>query len=363
MIIIIGAGPAGLAAAKEAGADLVLEEHNEIGKPVSCAGLISKSGIDGLGVFDKRYVLNKVKGARFYSPNENFLVKAKETKAYVVDRGLFDQTLAEDIDVKTGCRVERVGLDGAVEYVEKGKRKKIVADAVILACGPNNTLLKQIGAQYPGKNIISCAQYEMELKMEEDMVELHFGRETAPNFFAWKIPAGDAVRVGVGVRGGKPALEYLERFVKAQGLNGRIKSRLGGIVPIKGPPKRLVYGKVLLCGDAAGQVKPTTGGGVVTGITAGRIAGKIAKEHIEKGTALEEYGRQAEEKLGKDFRLGLMMRELSDSMTDGKMDALFRRIREEGLAEEMEKHGDMDKPSTLLKMDQKKIAGLIEILK
>jgi len=363
MIIVIGAGPAGLAAAKEAKAELVLEEHGEIGRPVSCAGLISKSGIDALGVYGKGYVLNRVKGARFCSPNESFLVKAKETKAYVVDRGLFDQSLAEGIEVKTGCKVERVGINGLVEYSEKGKKKKINADAVILACGPNNALLKQVGAEYPGKNMLSCAQYEIECGMEEDLVELHFGRETAPNFFAWKIPAGDVARVGVGVRGERPALEHLKRFVEKEGIKGKIKAKLGGIVPIKGPLKRIVYGKALVCGDAAGQVKPTTGGGVVTGITAGRIAGKIAKEHVEKGTALEEYGKQAEEKLGKDFRLGLMMRELSDSLTDSKMDALFKKIREEGLAREMEKHGDMDRPSTLLKMDQKKIAGLIEILK
>ncbi len=253
MIVVIGAGPAGLAAAKEAGAELVLEEHEEIGRPVTCAGLISKSGIDKLGVYDKRYVLNRIRGAHFHSAREGFTVRAKGTKAYSVDRTEFDQRLAEGIEVKTGCRVEKIGEDGRVEYKEKGRLKRVKADAVILACGPNIGLLKQIGAEYPREGMLKCAQYELEGRMEEDMVELHLGKETAPNFFAWKIPAGDKVRIGVGVRAKEPAVLYLKRFIEKERIKGEIIGKGGGIVPIKGPLERTVYGKVLLCGDAAGQ--------------------------------------------------------------------------------------------------------------
>ena len=82
MIVVIGAGPVGLEAAYHSNADIVLEEHSEIGEPQSCAGLISSGGIESLKIYDKSYVLNEIRGADFFSPNRHFGVEAKKTKAY-----------------------------------------------------------------------------------------------------------------------------------------------------------------------------------------------------------------------------------------------------------------------------------------
>ncbi|HII98135.1 MAG TPA: FAD-dependent oxidoreductase, partial [Methanoregula sp.] len=98
-VIVVGAGPAGSAAAAECArlglSTLCIEEHGTIGYPVQCAGLLSTAAFAECRVTE-RSVLNRVSGARVISGRGSVLsIDAGTTKAVVVDRGILDRDMAE----------------------------------------------------------------------------------------------------------------------------------------------------------------------------------------------------------------------------------------------------------------------------
>lgn len=358
--VVIGAGPVGCFAGMHSGAEVILEEHSGIGEK-ACGGLFSKKGIGSLGVYSKKYVLNEVRAAKFFSPKAGFEVRSRETKAYVVDRQKFDTHIA-GLAEKSGCelrfnsKVKKLEkTNGNYEIVlESGERLK--PKNIILACGANNFLLSQLGLAYPAKGMISTAQYEFHNGTKDDFVELHFSREFAPNFFAWKIPAGETIRVGVGVRDGSfPAVKYLGLFLKKQGIRASPVKKSSALIPLYHCCSRIRANNVMLVGDAAGQVKPTTGGGIVTGMNAARIAGEV----ISKNLPLSSYEKGCRGALARDFQLGLLIRKVSDRFSDRDFDRVFRVLGETALDAYIAEHGDMDTPSSLISADLVKMPGAI----
>jgi len=347
--IVIGAGPVGCFAGLHAGADIILEEHAGI-EAKSCGGLFSKQGIDSLGVYSGSYVLNEVCAAKFFSPNSGFEVRSKDTKAYVVDRKKFDMHLAR-LAERAGCEIR---FDSKVKKIERngGKYEIVLASGgrlkpknIILACGANNFLLSQLGLEYPARDMISTVQCEFAHDKKDDFVELHFSRELAPNFFAWKIPTGNTIRIGVGVRNSAlPALKHLALFLKKQKISAKPLARSSAPIPLYRCCGKVRVGNVLLVGDAAAQVKPTTGGGIVMGMAAAKFAGEVLSNNLP----LSCYGKFCSSALSRDLQLGLFMRQVSDRFSDWDFDRVFNVIKARGLDRYLAEHGDMDAPSSLI---------------
>jgi len=351
MIVIVGAGPVGLHAAENIGECLVLEEDKEIGLPVQCAGLINKSGLEELGVLDKSYIQNEVFGADFFSQNESFSVSRQQPVASVVSRQKFDQFLAQraekaGAEIRTNSKVKKIERSGK-QWVLHTSSEQIKADFLILACGCSR-LANQVGLEpYKPEQFLRTAQVETECDMPSEKVELHFG-SVAPGFFAWRIPTNDTVRVGLGTTGApKPLLDaFLKRF------DCKPLENSGGLIPIQGPLEKTQGENVLLLGDAAGQVKPTTGGGIVTGLTCAKIASKVALASAE-GQEMN-YDKLWRDELAHEFNLGLMIHKVNESLSDEKFDELFRLIKDESLDRLLELYGHMDKPSYLLEAFKEK---------
>ena len=328
-VSIVGAGPVGLFLARELqGLDVkVFEEHQSIGEPVQCSGLVSRN-IDELVKIPQECILNKVKGARLYSPaGKCFEVARGREEAYVIDRTLFDQKLSEGVDVETGKRVSSLSLDS--EYI-------------VGADGPNSIVAKQSGFP-PLEEVIPGLQYEVEKEVDQDFVELHFGNEVAPGFFAWVIPIGDKTRVGLCSKENIKA--FLDKFVKSKGFdNAEIVSQQAGLVPLKWR-EEIVKGNVALVGDAAGQVKPTTGGGIVMGFS----SAKILADAIKKGD-LDYYTQEWNRKVLPELRTGSAIRRTFKELSDEKIEALLALLGDEYFRKALEEHGDMDKHTKLLKV-------------
>jgi geranylgeranyl reductase family protein len=379
-ILVIGAGPAGLIAAREAAtrrADVVvLEEHEEIGKPCHCAGLLSLKGLERLGApADGAYVQNKVRGARFFSPSGlTFTVEKDEPVACVIDRSLFDRFLAQ----KTAEAGARISLNEQAKSIELGEKetviqsenKKFHAKMVIDAEGASSRILKDTGLKpINHDSVVLGIQCDLEnVGVDPEYVEVHFGNRTAPRFFAWIIPLSESkARVGLGCKGENPK-ERLDEFVRRRfGIEknlgrGDIRS---GLIITGGPVDRTFSDRFLVVGDAAGQVKPTTGGGVILGGLCASIAGRIAAEAVDCGDCatsfLGRYETLWKDELGKDFRLMLLARKVVNRLSDKAMDKLFNAVIEENLQGIFSAEGDIDFQSTvILKMLKKKeILGVL----
>jgi len=342
MIGIVGAGPAGLFAAEKIGKCVVLEEHPEVGLPEQCGGLISVDGLKELGVYDKSYVLNEVKGARFFSPHEDFVVQRKSSQAAVVSREMFDKFLLK--------RAEKNGADVLTDrkvtgIVRKGEKWKVDAgddfhfEKLILAPGHSPHLVREAGLEpYATSGLLKTLQADCKMEMDLDFVELYFDRRYAKGFFGWRIPKGDGV-VRVGVGSVENPVDGFSKFLKK--FDAKPIEKFGAVIPIEGPLPRTAGKDVLLVGDAAGHVKPTTGGGVVMGM----MCAQIAAESIGNPEAYELLWREA---LEKEFQLGLLIHQFRKNMDNTQLDQVFRIIKKD-LVHLIEDYGHMDRPSTLFR--------------
>ena len=379
-ILVIGAGPAGLIAACEAAtkqADVaVLEEHEEIGKPCHCAGLLSLRGLERLGApTDGAYVQNKVKGARFFSPSGlSFTVEKSDPVACVINRSIFDRFLAQ----KTAEAGVRISLNEQVKGIKRSEKetviqsenKKIYAKMVIDAEGASSRIIKDMGFKPINRDsVVPGIQQDLEnVSVDPEYVEVYFGSKIAPRFFAWIIPLSEnKARVGLGCKG-ENSKEHLDEFVKRHFGNGYDLKRgdvRSGLIITGGPVDRTFGDRFLVVGDAAGQVKPTTGGGVILGGICASIAGKIASEAVAcedcSTSFLGRYETLWKDEIGKDFRSMLLARKVMNRLSDRAIDKLFNIVIKEDLQGLFSAEGDIDfQSSVILKMLRKKeILGVL----
>lgn len=360
-IAVIGAGPAGLIAAREAslrGADVfIFEEHNEIGLPCHCAGLLSVEGLRSIGVPPHgAYVQNKIRGARFFSPsNLSFTIEGKKVFAYVVDRHMLDCFLAEQAlksgsCIKLSSRVQSVKYNGGWILNVNGHdylRAKLLIDAE----GALPKILKATPLKVLDKNnLLSGFQVDISgVKVDPEHVEVHLGRGIAPGFFAWVIPLNDEeARVGLACKG-SDLKNLLFRFIEKRfGDSERISmhSFYSGFIITCGPIEKTYSDRLLVVGDAAGQVKPISGGGVIFGGICASIAGRVASEAV-KHDMLEEkflkaYENEWKARLGREFKIALLARRILNRLSDRDIDKIFSIVLKEEIHNEISAEGDMD---------------------
>lgn len=339
-VAIIGGGPGGMAAARRlAEADwmvTVFEEHPEVGLPVHCTGVLAEDVIADLNL-PAEAVLNPLSTVRFVAPaGHSFDYTTTTTEAVVIDRAAFDAALctraeAAGATVVRGKRVVTIDpIPGGVQLT-LADGDSVQARAVILACGANYAFQKRLGLGIPS-TFLQSAQLELPADLPGD-VEIHFGSEIAPKGFAWAVPVrrphGSFARIGV-MADGDPAV-YFSRML------ARVRERWGVAVPDAAAPrrrmlplgsvKRTYAERVLAVGDAAGLVKPTTGGGIYYSVVSGEIAAEVLSSRLATGDlsagAMREYEQRWRTRFQSEFTAQLALRFVAQRMRDADIDALF----------------------------------------
>jgi len=346
-VVIIGGGPAGLfAGARLAAAGfgtLLLEEHTSVGEPVHCTGVLSA---EAFGEFNlsRRSVLNPLTTARFRSPAGHEVIYAAERpEAVVIDRRAFDQDLLEKaasagVTIESGTRVNGVQVSGRGVTV-KTQSADHHARACILACGANYSLHRQVGLGMP-RLFLHTAQLELPASRLGD-VELHFGAEIAPKGFGWVVPVSrpreQCARVGVMCGGEAPRyfLRLAGRVAARWGIAaGNLASPRQKILPLA-PISRTFGDRLLAVGDAAGLVKPTTGGGIYYSLVSAAIASDTLADAILRNDLsarrLSRYEDQWRERLSAEFQAQTRLRMLAHRMNDSEIEQLFDLARTDGV--------------------------------
>ena len=384
-VIVAGGGPVGSSAAKFC-ADrglktLLIEEHAGFGRPVQCAGLLSNNAFAECRVSEDS-VLNKVKGARIVSGLGNELsFNAGITKAYIVDRSLLDAEMGmnaaaagAEIRLKTAvtgftpaassdadgfCTVTTNGIDG----VENFKARIVIA-----ADGPRSIFSRFLNLKRP-KVFISGIQADVALKRDTDLVELH--PYASPDFFGWVIPISENL-CRVGLCGEKDVPErfnrFFERVCRDSGADADscsdadadavAKHRVScthlvtGTIPLGIMPKTYAD-RVLFCGDAGGFAKPTSGGGIYTGIRTAFHAAETAANCLEKNgfreSDLKLYEKLWNKEIGKELRFGLTVYNMRKRITDEQIDRLCRDLDSDEIRKDIVEYGDMDRPYRIIR--------------
>ena len=350
-IAVVGAGPCGslaaLTAAKTGAKVIVLEEHPTIGVPSHCAGHMSLSGLEHLGLtMPPSVVENTFKSAVFVSPSgKRFSVSFRSPVTCVVNRELFDQRLAK---MASDAGVQYV-LNSQVEALihekttvkgviidKQGETEKISSNIVIDAEGVSSRILKNTELKpLDSKMLVKAvsAQVDNVKDVEHDCVEVYLSDRIASGFYAWLIPKKDGTaRIGLATNHGNPK-RYLDQFMTNHEAS-KVKFRSCKIlrlsyhaIPLGGPISKTYAHGFLAVGDVASQVKPTTGGGVITGLTCARIAGETASQAIKEDNysadVLKQYQVKWRHELGFDMKAMLFARKLLNRLSDREIDRLF----------------------------------------
>ncbi len=340
-VAVIGAGPAGLLAARrlaEAGLDVsVLEEHPAVGRPTHCTGVISLETA-ALAKIPDEIILKRLTHARLLSPGGarcdlRWHGEGSE-EILVIDRGAFDRELAEQAAVagaliETGARVDGLAVDDDGVSLTVGTRT-VKARAVILACGVSYRFQRQLGLGLPGR-LAHTAQIEVDAEAA-DVVELHFGRDVAPDGFLWTVPISrgrPGLKIGVLTRG--DAGVCLDRFLARPEVRARLLSTprrpVRRLLPLQ-PIAKTYAERLLVVGDAGGFTKPTTGGGIYYSLLSASLAVETLLEAFDEGALDEErmsrYETRWQAELGQEFRVAGWLRQFLTRRSDADIDRLVR---------------------------------------
>ncbi len=339
-IHVVGAGPAGSIAAISAirsGHEAVIsEEHGEPGLPRNCSGLFSREGLESLSPFldYRRHIVNRIFGARICFPQEEVAVSRKEPVAFVCDRSGIDRDLAG-----------RAESEGARMRYNERVRSSFRSENIIGADGPLSSVARQFlfpPIQRHAATLQAIIPYASE---DCRTIEMFISNERFPGFFAWIIPHDECrAEFGVGVEVPNRPIHAWRHLLGLKGISDAPRPS-GFTIPLK-PRSRTAMrhgGKnILLAGDAAGQVKATTGGGVIFGGACAALAGMYATEP-------QRYEIAWRMKYGPDLAIHRMAHRFLASRTDAQLSAFCRRIKKLNIDSYLSHHGHMDRPTKMLR--------------
>jgi len=357
-VVIIGAGIIGLALAKElAGYGLEVTvydgKHSVDEGSDKASGILSKRGLELSGLSYKDCIVNRLNGARLHFGKQTLNVKTEKTQAYIVDRGLlakanYDAAVDMGAIFKLGKRLDLsaikdmddgntiiIGADGAVSNVARAFSFPSIKDFVLT-----------YKAEYECTNCIE----------DKGMVDLYFSRNFANGFFGWIAPYSDStLEAGVGITESskRHSMEAFSAFTKNRNVDksladARLIKGHASIIPISSRSKT-VNGNVLLVGDAAGQTKATTGGGIIFGIACAKVAANSVYMNLKNDRRLSLYEKDWRRSYGTDLKMHNALHKYYSMVSEAHMERFIGIAKALGAEAFFAKYGDMDSPTLMLK--------------
>ncbi len=362
----VGGASAAIAAAQRGISVSIFEEHGKVGEPSHCSGHV---GILAFKRFapdlPSRIIENEIRGAVFHSPSGKLLVLYRpKPVTWVLNRAQFDRHLAS-LATKRGAVIH---LNTRIESFERSNgdlRLKVAGRSgsvftckmLIDASGCGASISKYVGLPKPGRGmLVNSAQFNVDnvADVDDDFVEVYFGQSFAPGFFGWIIPRRDgSAKVGIAAGGRANVRECFERFIRKHSVvSAKLKhakpitAPMYHPIPVGGASSRTYADSILAVGDAASQVKPTTGGGIVFGLACGQIAGETAAKAVRiwdtSAARLSNYEKSWRRLIGFDLRAMSWLRRLLYRLPDHHLDRIFGISEELNADDILSKTADID---------------------
>jgi len=318
-VVIIGAGPIGCYTAQLLnklipGVDVInIEEHPQVGKPVHCAGLVSKGIFEEPKVrLDTGCIINIIDGARFFFNSDSFLIHRKDV-AVVIDRCKFDTDLSKGLKIVSNTRFVGTEKEGRGYLIETDK-SEYYADIVIGADGANS-LLRRVTGGAENINYFRSVQFRIKSKCKKNIVNVYI---KSP-FFAWAIPEDDKV-MRVGIISDNPYHDLLD-LLKKEDIKGEVLEKFAGVVPLGRCHTQ--KDRIFLVGDAACQVKPLTHGGLYYGMRCAEILVDCISQNKP-----DDYQKRWQERFGREINIGLKIRQMYTKLSQDNVDKVFAIFKE-----------------------------------
>ncbi len=384
-VAVIGGGPIGGHTAKEfasGGATVALfEEHKEIGMPLKCAGLVTSKVFDFLDFSEQNVIGNRIKGAHIHSPLGNVLtIGGDRIHALVIDRVQFDKKIiktAKDsgTDLFLGSKITSFQKKKQNINLTTSQDGRVTCSLLIGADGPHSKTRDQFNLPQPTEMLKGIGAEITNIDLDPDFVEIFLGNNIAPGFFAWIIPSneqGTAARVGLCTRSDapQPSKHYFSNLFTYKHalpfLEGtHILKKTGGVVPIGGL-KKTCTANMMLVGDAAAQVKPSSGGGIYTGLLCANHCASVGLDALEKNNfsqnILRRYHKLWTSDIGRELYLGMKFRSIFKRLSDEQIDKYIQKFQNPKITKIISEYGDIDYPSKLVKPLLKASPSLLKLI-
>jgi digeranylgeranylglycerophospholipid reductase len=355
-VLVAGGSVAGLLTARELASRgisvVVIEEHHEIGTPEHCGGMVSAQGLNKLGIMpDSNVFQNFVTKTIITSPSSRVELNSENQNVIVIDRRALDKQIAHQAQragaaIRTRCTFKSIGSDGTKRFIAKTTDGDISCRYFVDARGIASL------ASSGRENFLPSAQFEIYASwIKDDIVQVTFDSDLYPGFFAWIIPTGQGIgKVGVAGRGINVSTA-LKDFVEARGERYSTIRKIFAPIWIGGAIDSFVTGKTILVGDAAGQTKPSTAGGIYSCGIAGILAGRAIAEtiNLNEDSALKVYEQEWRNLFQNEFRKMTMARKVLERLDNKALDEIINSLTEHKLREIIEST-DFDYHSNVLSL-------------
>lgn len=323
-----------------------------IGQPLQCAGLVS-TNINKVEDVPNKYIKNKIKGAYLTSPdNTTINVKKEGNAAYVLDRVNYDQYLsqrAENEGAQINLNSKVTDINTKIPSITVNN-ETITSNLLVVANGPTSPLIKKINPDIEN-NYFTAIQYTVKTDdINTDYVNLDVNADILPGFI-WSIPVSETrLRIGLFTPGSfDKANKLLQSKIKQQ--NFTIIKKHYGKIPYYNSNKNIYKDNTILLGDAASQVKPTTGGGLIVGFNCTDMAVECTNKMLEydNNKYLKEYLKQYRKTYKNEFKTQQTVQNILKSLTEDDMNYMFKELKECHVDTIISEYGDMDTQTPLIK--------------
>jgi len=371
-VLVVGGGPIGgqvaCNIAKENYAVAVFEKNKEIGVPMNCAGLVTPRVFDFLDISKKDVIKNEVKGANIHSPNGSILsIGDGRVHALVIDRTKFDQKIIKNsqksgAEVFIGYKVKNIKKSKNYYEVETPKNLKCKGKLLIGADGPLSLVRKKLNFPKPHEYLLGVGAEVSNTDLNPDIVEIFVGNNIAPGFFAWIIPLnreGTCARIGLCTNQNtkKSPKFYFDALLKNKFTapylkNVKIEKNIGGLIPL-GVLKKTYSSNVMIVGDAAAQIKPSSGGGIYPGLLCADHCANVAVDALTNNDFsyhfLKKYQKLCVKDFGRELSMGMKFRSFYKRLSDKQFNKYIEFFKKPKVIDIINNYGDIDYPSKLLK--------------
>jgi digeranylgeranylglycerophospholipid reductase len=364
-VIIVGGGPSGLQTARllaEQGLRAgVFEKKEEIGDDVVCTGIVGRDLFRKFGIPEDS-LLGDLRSIAVVGPSgRSILYDHPSAFAGIVDRGRFDRSLAETArragaEIRTGTRVVSVVVSSKGVRLrtrsEAGESGICTATLLILATGIRHEFQSGLGLGSP-RAFLRGVQSEAEVSAGA-IPSIYLGTGIAPGAFGWAVPTTPGrMKIGL-ITEGDPRRSFRGLLDALKLVNGRgAAEKTMRIKPIaQGLVARTSGERVLMVGEAAGQVKTTTGGGIYFGLLGARVASDIVLKAFQVGdfraSFLSEYDRLWRAVLKREILVGHYVRKAFAALDDRQIERLMDVARQDGVIPIVRAKGQFDWQSGLI---------------
>ncbi|MEF8848521.1 MAG: NAD(P)/FAD-dependent oxidoreductase [Candidatus Thermoplasmatota archaeon] len=371
-VAVAGGGPVGgyiaTKTAEKGYNTTIFEKKAKIGRPVGCAGLVSNRTLKFLNLPKEKIIQNKIKGANIHSPSGKTLtIGGDKIHAYVIDRVKFDESIIEKAVENGSELILKHKLINAKKYgkrieIKTNGNKKYFSKILVGADGPFSKTRSIFNLPEPKEKLKGIGAEIKNVELNPDFVEIFLGDKIAPGFFSWLIPTnGRGTKARMGLCISEEATNttkhffssfFVDKRVKPFLKNVKVEKKIAGTIPL-GLIKKSFSDNFLLVGDAAEQIKPTSGGGLFTGLTSAQHSVSVILEALQKNNFsedfLKKYQKSWKKTIGHEIKIGMAFRKIYKKFSDEQINHYLDKLDKPEIKKVIRDYGDIDFPSKLVK--------------